>query len=139
MTNMDWVYSNALKMNKLAEQVPIHISSVLIFFLKYNKTSSVSKRKREIHSVVPATFMVYTENTLAAEILDNELLKRKRMFTVFELKQKPKGFFRKFPTVWLLILAKGFYKLVGCISVPLCFVLLNERHGNYLGPFSIIF
>lgn len=86
-------------MNKLAEQVPIHISSVLIFFLKYNKTSSVSKRKREIHSVVLATFMVYTENTLAAEILDNELLKRKRMFTVFELKQKPKGFFRKFPTV----------------------------------------
>lgn len=83
----------------LVEQVPIHISIVLNFFLKYNKTNSVSKRKREIHSVVPATYTVCTENTLAAEILDNELLKRKRMFIVFELKQKPKRFFRKFPTV----------------------------------------
>ena len=76
----------------LVGQVPIYISSLLNNFLKDNKTNSVSQRKREFDLVVPATNMVYTENKLAAEILDNELAKRKRMFTVLYSNINPQRF-----------------------------------------------
>ena len=55
------------------------------------------KRKREVGIVIPATFIAHTKNKRTAEIFDTEIAKKRKMFTTFELKHKPKSFFRPFP------------------------------------------
>ena len=82
--------------------VPIEISSLLYHFLREDKSNPIKvkvigKRKREVGVVIPATFITHTENQRTAEIFDTELAKRRKMFTTFELKDKPKRFFRGFP------------------------------------------
>ena len=61
------------------------------------------KRKREVGLVIAATFIAHTENKRTAETFDTELSKRRKMFTTFELKHKPKRFFRAFPVLFLFI------------------------------------
>ena len=56
------------------------------------KVKVIGKRKREVGLVIPATFIAHTENKRTAEIFDTELAKRRKMFTKFELKHKPKKF-----------------------------------------------
>ena len=86
----------------LVGHVPIEISKLLYNFLREDKSNSiklkvVGKRKREVGLLIPATFIACTENKRTAEIFDTELAKRRKMFTTFELKHKPKRFFRAFP------------------------------------------
>ena len=86
----------------LVGHVPIEISSLLYHFLREDKSNSINvkvigKRKREVGLAIPATFIAHTENQRTAEIFNTELAKRRKMFTTFELKHKPKRFFRGFP------------------------------------------
>ena len=54
------------------------------------KVKVIGKRKRKVGLVIPATFIAHTENKRTTEIFDTELGKRRKMFTTFELKHKPK-------------------------------------------------
>ena len=79
-----------------------NIESFISFSSRRQKCNSIKvkvigKRKREFGLVIPAAFIAHTENKRAAEISDTELAKRRKMFTTFELKYKPKRLFRAFP------------------------------------------
>ena len=54
----------------------------------------IGERKREVGLVIPATFVAHTENKRTTEIFDTEHGKRRKIFRTFELKHKPKRFFR---------------------------------------------
>ena len=86
----------------LIGHVRIETSSYLYHFLQEDKSNSIKvkvigKRKREVGLVIPATFIAHTGNKRTAEIFNTELAKRRKMFTIFELKYKLKRFFRALP------------------------------------------
>ena len=74
----------------LVGHVPIETSSLIDYFLKANKSNSISaqvigKRKREVGLVVPARFTACTANRRRAQILESELNKCKAKFVHLEL------------------------------------------------------
>ena len=67
--------------------IPIEISQLTNYFLEAATTSTIvavvtGKRKREIGLVVPAKYIVYTENQKPAQILKEKLLEKE---TILEL------------------------------------------------------
>ena len=85
----------------LVGHVPIEISSLIDYFLKADKSNSVSaqvtgKRKRELGLVVPARFTACTATRRQAQILDSELNKFKAKFVHLELIYEPG--LRSYPT-----------------------------------------
>ena len=85
----------------LVGHVPIEISSLIDYFLKADKSNSVSaqvtgKRKREVGLVVPARFTACTATRRQAQILDSELNKYKAKFVHLELIYEPG--LRSYPT-----------------------------------------
>ena len=85
----------------LACHVPIEISSLIDYFLKADKSNSISaqvtgKRKCEVGLVVPVRFTACTATRRQAQILDSELNKYKAKFVHLELIYEPG--LRSYPT-----------------------------------------
>ena len=85
----------------LVGHVPIEMSSLSCYFLKVDKDNAIhvkvnGDRKRKVGLIVPRRYSVRTKNPRTARILDEELQKKKRMFSTLELKHKKKGVYRKF-------------------------------------------
>ena len=80
------VYKNG---SELVGHIPIEISALLHYFLQNSKENMifavvVGKRKREIGLVVPARYVAETKDKRTAEILSEELLKKKEKYSHFE-------------------------------------------------------
>ena len=80
----------------LVGHVPTEMSSLLYYFLKADKDNAIHikvnrDRKRKVGLIVPRRYSVRTKNQRTARILDEELQKKKGMFSNFELKHKKKG------------------------------------------------
>ena len=96
------VYKDADKEKLLVGHLPAEISSLCYHFLAQNADNEINaeitgKRRREVGLVVPAKLSFETNNRKCAEILEEELLKRREKFSTLELKFKKKGLYRKFP------------------------------------------
>ena len=77
---------------KLVGHVPIECSALLDYFLNADNSNKMviavtGKRKREIGLVVPGKFTCLTKKFRLADILHDELAKKKNKYSHFELEQ----------------------------------------------------
>ena len=73
----------------LVGHVPIELSRILAYFLKQDEGNFINaqvagKRKREVGLVVPAKYTAHTKDERTANILLEELKKRKILFSHFD-------------------------------------------------------
>ena len=75
---------------KLVRHVPIECSALLDYFLNADNSNKMAtavtgKRKRKIGLVVPGKFTCLTKKSRLADILHDELAKKKNKYSHFEL------------------------------------------------------
>ena len=85
----------------LVGHAPIETSSLLYYFLKADKDNTIhvkvtGARKREVSLIVPGRYSARIRNPRTTRILNEELQKKKRMFSTIEFKHKKKGIFMIF-------------------------------------------
>ena len=88
--------------NDLVGHAPIELSCLLNDFLKSSETNLLKvtvagKRKREVGLVVPGKFCAYTKKKALARVLDQEIEKRKRKYSHFEIDHVITNIYRMFP------------------------------------------
>ena len=88
--------------------IPIELSSLMYNFLPANDNNSLrvivtGKRVREVGLVVPAAYSAFTKCKKTAEILENELERRKQIFSHYNLIFKRNEKVALYPVVFLLI------------------------------------